>query len=234
MPYVDKPRSDTGRLTWIRLTAETGAQDHTQGKTYLPELILNQVAVLAPTYQAAVIQVDEKLAGRARETAERRFALGNLETHVRDYWQGLLRRTARLDNSVEVLRLHGLPLDGPLPHPTRSEEWIVWAQRVAAGDAAAVEANFPPMCNPTSAEVQAALEAALAESADVSDADRALDDAQASLAELRAQADDLIDQVVLYLQLALRKLDPPSQRRIMRTYGVVFTKYQDEVLPEEA
>jgi len=233
MPYVDKPRSDERRSTCLRLVSETSAADHQEGKEYIPQSLLTEVTGLVPIFGAAFSKVDMAMAGRVKETTERREILGKLQTYVRDYWQGLLRRTARENHSVEVLRMHGLPAEGSLPNPTRNQEWIVWAERVVAGDAAAVgseeEPGLPPMCNPTSAQVQAVMEQAKAESADVSEADRALDDAQAALAELRGQADDLIDQAVMFLQLNLRKLDPPSRRRIMRTYGVVFKAYEGEV-----
>jgi hypothetical protein len=233
MPFVKKPKSSGDHLTWLRRMSETGAQDQLQERAYLPQSLLTELAALVPIFETALMRTDETLAGRIRETAERQSALARLETYVRDYWQGLLRRTAREGHSVEVLRMHGLPVDGQLPHPTRDEEWLIWAERIVAGDAQAVAAGLPPMANPASAEVQTVLDQASTEAADVSEADRVYDEAQAALSELRGQASDLIDQVVTYLQLALRKLDPSSQRRIMRTYGVVFVTYEGEVLPED-
>ncbi len=239
MPYIKKPRSDAERLTWLRRMAETGAQDLLEGRAYLPQPLLTEIAALTPALEAAITETDAKFAGRIKETGERQVALARLQTYVRDYWQGLIRRTARENHNVEVLRMHGLAVEGYLPNPSRDEEWILWAERLIAGDAAAVAAGLPPMCNPTSTEVQTVLDQARSEAADVPQADRLYDEAQAALANLRSPADDLIDQVITYLQLSLRKLDASSQRRIMRTYGVVFAAYEgeelpdDEVLPEE-
>ncbi len=233
MPYIHKPRSDAERLKWLRRMAETGGQDTLAGRAYLPPPLLTQVSDLTAAIGGAITASDETLAGRIKETAERQAALERLKTTVRDYWHGLTRRTARQGHDVRVLRLHGLAAEGHLPHSNRAEDWLLWAERVVAGDAAAVADGFPPMCNPTAAEVQAVLDEARAEAGDVAQADRLYDEAQAAQAELRTQADDLIDQAIGYLQLALRALDPSSQRRVMRTYGVVFETYVGEVLPED-
>ncbi len=233
MPYIKKPRSDAERLAWLRRMAETGAQDLLAGRAYLPQPLLTEVTTLVPIVGAAVKRTDETFAGRIKETGERQTAFERLQTYVRDYWQGLIRRTARENHNVEVLRMHGLAIEGYLPNPSRDEEWILWAERLVAGDANAVAAGLPPMANPTSAQVQTILDQVRIEAADVPQADRLYDEAQAALTDLRLPADDLIDQVVTYLQLALRRLDASSQRRIMRTYGVVFAPYEGEVLPEE-
>jgi hypothetical protein len=53
---------------------------------------------------------------------------------------------------------------------------------------------------------------------------------------LRAKADELISDVIDDLRYFLRKKDEPSQRRIMRSYGVTFKSLQDEPedeMPEE-
>jgi hypothetical protein len=233
MPYIKKPRSDAERLTWLRRMAETGAQDLLEGRAYLPQLLLTEVTALLPVIGPAITGADARFAGRIKETGERQTAFARLQNYVRDYWQGLIRRTARENHNVEVLRMHGLAVEGYLPNPSRDEEWILWAERIVAGDAAAVAAGLPPMSNPTSAEVQTVLDQARSEAADVPQADRLYDEAQAALADLRPPADDLIDQVITYLQLALRKLDASSQRRIMRTYGIVFAPYEGEELPED-
>ncbi len=233
MPYIQQPRSDAERLNWLRRMADTGGQDTLAGRAYLPQPLLTEIAALAAAIGGAITAADETLAGRIKETAERQTALARLQTYVRDYWQGLTRRTAREGHDVRVLRLHGLAAEGQLPNSNRAEDWLLWAERIVAGDAAAVSDGFPPMCNPTAAEVQAVLDEARVEAADVAQADRSYDEAQAAQAELRTQADDLIDQAIGYLQLALRKLDAPSQRRVMRTYGVVFHTYTGEVLPED-
>jgi hypothetical protein len=97
------------------------------------------------------------------------------------------------------------------------------AVEVIAGDAEAVAAGYSAMVNPSIAELQVGLTAAQREADEVAPADRAYDEAQEAVAALRPQADELIQDVMDELRFHLRKRDAPSQRRIMRTYGVSFS-----------
>jgi hypothetical protein len=53
-------------------------------------------------------------------------------------------------------------------------------------------------------------------------------EAQKAVAALRPRADELIGDVMDDLRYNLRKLDPPTQRRIMRTYGATFVALPGE------
>lgn len=84
------------------------------------------------------------------------------------------------------------------------------------------------MVNPSAAQLQAVLAATMSEAEDVAMADRAYDEAQEAVVALRPQADKLIEDVMAELRFNLRKKDPPSQRRIMRTYGARFRYLEGE------
>ena len=142
--------------------------------------------------------------------------------YLRDFWEVLRRRARRLDQPAEVLTYYGLTLDGLAPQPTNQEAWLAVAAQVVEGDRLAVEAGYPPMVNPSAAEVAQVLEAARREADDVARADRAYDQAQEAVARLRIRADELIQEVMAELRFALRRRDPASRRRIMRTYGARF------------
>ena len=127
-----------------------------------------------------------------------------------------------------------LPLSGDVPNPTTQEEWLALAAQVVQGDADAVAAGHPAMVNPSAARLQAVLAATMTEAEDVAMADRAYDEAQEAVAALRPRADELIEDVMAELRFNLRKKDPPSQRRIMRTYGARFRYLEGEpVDPDE-
>ncbi|NKQ35550.1 MAG: hypothetical protein HF973_08040 [Chloroflexi bacterium] len=98
------------------------------------------------------------------------------------------------------------------------------------GDAAAVAAGFPAVVNPSVTELQTALAAAETAVNDIALYDRAYDDAQKSLADLRPQADDLCQRIVSELRFTLYNLDPASQRRVMRTYGARYRLRPGEAL----
>ena len=63
-------------------------------------------------------------------------------------------------------------------------------------------------------------------------ADRAYDVAQAELAAFRPQADELIQEVRDVVLFGTRRMDAPSQRRILRSYGAQFRYLPDEPVDE--
>jgi len=92
-----------------------------------------------------------------------------------------------------------------------------------AGDAQAVAAGFAPIAEPSALELQAALDDAQAEAGEAVAADRAYDQAQAALAALRPRANELIKETRDVILFATRRLDAPSQRRILRSFGAQYT-----------
>jgi len=68
---------------------------------------------------------------------------------------------------------------------------------------------------------------------DVPPADRAYDQALESIADLRAQADELIHDIHDYLNFVLRKKDAASRRRIIQTYGFSYTYQKGEGTTKE-
>ncbi len=222
MPTYEAPYTDRDRLIFLQRIATTGPQDIAAGNLYVGQATLNEVAVFLTGFEAAMNAISEKLSGRAKETRERAEAVERAGLYTRDLWEVLKRRVRRLDQPAEVLTFYQLPLDGTVPKPTTQEEWLSFAAQVVLGDARAVAAGYPPMVNPSAAELQAALQAAVSEAADVALADRAYDQAQEAVEALRSPADALIAEVVDQLRFNLRKKDAPSQRRVMRTYGARF------------
>lgn len=124
-----------------------------------------------------------------------------------------------MDHPAEVLTYYGLPLDGNIPHPDSSSEWLKLAADIILGDVRAIADSYPAMLNPSAVEIQASLDKAQGEYDDFAMADREHDQAQAAIAALRPQADEFINEVYDQLAFALRKMDNASQRRVMRTYG---------------
>lgn len=233
MPVYQAPQSDAQRLDALRAITATGPQDIAAGKTYVDQDTLDAVATRLAQFETAYFALSSKLSGRAREVSEKDLALTKLQTYVRDFWDVMRRRNTRMEYPVSVLNFFGLPQDGLSPKPTQEKEWITWAELAVKGDTEAVTAGYPAMSNPTAAEVQTILTAYQTQAADIAPADRAYDDAQAAVAALRPQTDELIQDVMDQLRFALRKLDGPSQRRIMRSYGAYFRPLPGEVVEEE-
>ena len=232
MPVYQAPQSDAQRLDALRATHSTSPQDRAAGKPLIDQATEDAVAALLTQYETAFLALDGKLRDRAREVSEKDLALASLQTHLRDFWEIARRRNIRLNYPVDVLNFFGLPQDGMSPKLTQEAEWITAAQRAIRGDADAVGAGYPAMSNPSAAELQIALTAYQTQASDIAPADRGYDDAQAAVATLRPQADELIQETIDQLRFSLRKEDGPSQRRVMRSYGAVFRTLPGET-PEE-
>lgn len=228
MPKYIAPSSDLERSGMLTRAFETGTEDKAAGRGYLAEETLTALATFAPEFAAKMDAVGEKRAGRSAEAGESKAAQAKLTRYVRDFWAVLGRRMVRREEPAH-LRLHyGLPIEGDRPNPSTRDAWLKLAQQVVDGDAKAVKEGFAPMLNPSATEVGEVLAEARKELADVAPADRALDEAETAVAEARPKADELIDDIMADLRYHLRKLDPPSQRRIMRGYGARFISLPGE------
>lgn len=233
MPYYDAPSNDVQRLAFLQRAHATGLQDVAAGAGLVNQETLDAIAAFLPGFQAAMGAVSARLGARAKETQERLEAIERVKLYTRDLWEVVKRRVRRLDQPAAVLSFYRLPLDGTVPNPTTQEDWLAMAAQVVGGDTEAVAAGYPAMVNPSAAELQAVLDAALSEAADVAAADRAYDQAQAAVAALRPQADELLEEVMADLRYRLRKEDAPSQRRVMRTYGARFRYLPGEPLDSD-
>src|SRR5450432_2933911 len=151
-----------------------------------------------------------------------------LNTTLRDFWEVLRRRVHRKKEPVAVLAFYQLPTSGDTPDMTTYDQLRELARQVVKGDADAVTAGHPAMANPDATELQAALTAAYALATAVPTADRDYDLAQTAVAALRPQMDELIDDGIKDIRNSTRKLDAPSQRRILRTYGAQFATFSGE------
>ncbi len=228
MPTYKAPLNDVERAAFLQRAASTGSSDAAAGTPYLSQETITLVDTLAQAFSTALSALSGKQSSRSREIRQRNEAVALLATYVRDFWEVARRRAHRLGQPAEVLTFYGLPLNGVSPNPTRNDEWLTLAATLVKGDTEAVAAGYPAMSNPSAAEVTAVLTTAQTESGEADAADRVYDQSQEALADLRAQADQLIADVVAELRFTLRRKDPASQRRIMRTYGAVFEYLEGE------
>ena len=217
MPYLVYPRNDFNRLRFLQRTITSATADQLAGDSYISSGTLAKVTTIATNFETAMGAISSTQRARSNETLERAEALAELAACVRDLWAGLRRRVRRLKQPVNVLLFYGLPIDGDTPNPTTQDDWLPVAQNVVQGDAEAVAAGFPLMCNPSAAELQAMLDSATLEAGEADAADRVYDKAQAAVADLRGDASKMIEDIMAELRFTLRDEDKASQRRIMRT-----------------
>lgn len=233
MPTYSSPRNDNQRLAFLKRAAAAAAQDIAAGNPYISPELLDRLESFVPGYQETMSIIGTRLSARARAVRERAAAMQRVETYTRDFWESIRRQVRRLDLPAEVLSFYRLPMDGLTPTPNTQEEWLSLAAQVVRGDGEAAAAGYPPAVGPSAAELQAVLETAHAQDEEMARAERAYHQAQQATAALRPAADELITDVVAELRFNLRKLDPPGQRRIMRTYGARFRRREGEAVPAE-
>jgi hypothetical protein len=222
MPTYVAPTNDNDRSGFLKAAVSASTNDEAAGNTYILPATREALGSFYPEFEHKTATINQKLQVRSKESAESGEAMRMLGVCIRDFWEVARRQTARLNLPARTLLAYGLPLDGVTPNPTTPLAWLSVGRTVVEGAKAIEEQGLPPVTCPSADEVAQALESAVKEHADVSAADRAYDDAQAEMAQARAEADDLIAQIMAELRLTLRKLDSASQRRIMRTYGARF------------
>lgn len=230
MPYYASPKNDEARLTFVNAALETSKADRAASGSAISTETETALAAFVPQFKAAYDALSSTQTVRSREARQRREAMAALETTLLDMWEGVRRRARRLGHSVEVLSYYGLPMDGTNIRPTSTEGWISLSGRAIHGDAEAVAAGFPPICNPTAAELQAAMDTAKTETSEAKQADRVFDQAQSDLAVLREEANGWIEEVMADLRYNLRRLDSESQRRVMHTFGATFSYLDGETV----
>ena len=229
MPKYEAPRSDIGRLAFMSKAIATANIDKNKETAYLDDALLADLTAHYEAYNAAYAETDAALSKRVGETAESNAALEKLKMYVSHLWTTINNRAQRLELSAGVFRYYGLNKDGSRPSVSNArDEWVEIAKQIIKGDGQAVSAGFAPAAEPTALELQAVLDSAIAEANDVVDADRDYDQAQAQLAEFRPTADELIQEVRDLVLFMTRRMDAPSQRRILRSYGATYRYLPDE------
>jgi hypothetical protein len=230
MPRLKLPGNDLGRIAFLNSSLNAAGGDKKSGKTYILDDTHNKLQSLAPAFENKVTNLNQYLASRTKEISERNNALYELSMYTRDGFEVARRQVRRLKLPAQVLQLYGLPLDGKTPNPTRLIEWIVIAKTFVAGAKKAKEKGFPGIQCPSPEETKEKLVSAEKEFHEVAGADRSYDDAQQEVADMRAQANELIQDIIAELRMTLRKLDRPSKRRIMRSYGARFQYLKGETV----
>lgn len=156
-----------------------------------------------------------------------------LKVYVRDFLEGLKRRTYRLHHPTSILRLYGVTAEGELPKLSSDSNLMEAGRQIVLGDANAVVEGYPSMSNPTAAEVQEKLTSAEKEKAEVGPADSEYNRVQKELEAKREPIDELISEIADTIQFVMRKESASNVRRIMRNYGFTYRYLKDEEPDEE-
>ncbi len=228
MERYREPRSDAHRLGTLENIKTKAEQDHAIDHYYIDTVTLAEITAFIPAYRDEYRSINKFLTYRIGAVNEQRAAFEALRICCRDFLVVVKRRTFRCGHHPAVLSLFDIPQTGKLPAPKRLRSWIGLAEKLIRGDVKAVADGLPPMANPSAAELQELLTAAWDKHMQVADKDSHYDQAQERVANLRKTANALIKEAMMQLRFALRRLDHPSQRRIMRNYGFKFEHYSKQ------
>ncbi len=235
MARLRTPESDDGRISTLTKAITIGPSDRAAGREYISQALIASIAALlndqssqspgdlgVPGYTTRVRILTAKRAKLMKETGEAATAWETVEHWVRDFWEVLKRRTSRLKHDHSVLAYFKLPEDGSLPELNNREDVENACQSVIDGEAAAVAASFPPMANPSAAEVAFRQADARRETGEVTAPTREVEGALRDVQEVRPKAIELVDDLAAELRFNLRRMEPGAARDIMRSYGFMF------------
>ena len=223
MIQIQYPRSDIKRLLLLEQAIATATQDQAAGRDYVSARWVSEAQALVPDFGAKVRSMSALKGHRGQDIIEKNETMAELVRYVRDFWSGLKRRIIRLKQPNSLFLLYNLPQTGR--NPTENNTSLVWLERGAgliAADAKAVERGYPPMSNPSAAELQVVLDRARAEFGDVAMAHREVDVAQHEVNQLRPRADRLIRLLSAQLNASLYELPAEGIRHVKGTYGFEF------------
>ncbi|RLC28213.1 MAG: hypothetical protein DRH37_09855 [Deltaproteobacteria bacterium] len=216
------PQADKDRLMLLESCAEQIARDVADTRAYIPAALATAIQAHILVFGPAVTRAMNMRGQRSVEVGEKQTAVAELDRYVRDYWNVLERRIVREKLPRGLFVEFDLLLGGDDPAGRSMTDMLKYADNIAQGEASIVAKGYAPMCNPSAAEVAAKRAAVSTESTDVIVADTALDEAQHTLEDARAEADKLIRFVVAQLDMALYGSDADDIRRIKERYGFKF------------
>ncbi|BAX82210.1 hypothetical protein [Labilibaculum antarcticum] len=227
------PTSDLNRLKMLDRSIATAQKDAVLGTSFIPPKLLREAEELKLKFRTVYDLSNSSLSVRQKEVREKNETFVKLEVVVRDFFDGLRRRTYRMDHPAEVLRYYNITAGGELPTFSKDMDLVTAAENILLGEQKAVEAGYPAMSNPSAEEVALALESAKKEFDEIAPADRAVNKVQKDLAEVREPVDEMIKEIAAYIQFSMRNETTSNVRRFMRTYGFEYRYLQGEPVDEE-
>ena len=228
MARIKKPRSVIDSLIFLKKAIETHTTDSESGVSYLSAGIVEKTQTFTPLLEQGMGDKARFVSNAQKERKEKNESIDELKTYIRDFWEVAKRRIYRENLPVELLAHYQLPKSGNLPYLNSDGQALEMAPLLIKGDADAVGKGYPAMVNPSAEALQEVLDKARREAADVSNADRELDEAQERVSDLMPEAKRLIDRIIAELEFNLYDKDDSSKRRIMRNYGVKYELAKDE------
>lgn len=229
------PRSDKSRLAFLRASLAAATGDYEKGNKYIFRDTFDKLNEFFPRFESHSLALNKAKSGRSAKVREFREKIRELELVVQDGMETVRRQIPRNNLPKSKFNIYGMEQDGKTPRPKDKSQWLVIGRSFLNGaeSEAAEQSHYSSFLPPHIHIIKQKLEEAEKSSEEAKAADRNYDIEQEKRAMLREKANDLIQYILAELRYSLLKLDKPSQRRIKRSYGVVFDSKEEEIEKEK-
>ncbi|MDJ0835877.1 MAG: hypothetical protein QNK37_05125 [Acidobacteriota bacterium] len=201
-------------------------------KTLIRGSTRKKLRKLHPDFRRAFRTVTGATADRQNLVQTRDNLVSELDMFVRHFRNSLSWRTDRMNHGRMIMRIY-LPMGDIRPNLTVPRDVVKLAEFLVEGEDIATAQGFPPMSNPSAAELSALIPAAKSAVLAVETADLNHMEAQEDLRIYRAEADTLLRTIAKEIQIELSDKPDSYVRRILRRLGYSFTT-PDQVKEEAA
>ncbi|MDJ0842453.1 MAG: hypothetical protein QNK37_38480 [Acidobacteriota bacterium] len=192
----------------------------------------NKLRRLHPNFHRTWRGVTGATAARQNLVQTRDELVSELDMFVRHFRNCLNWRAERMDHGRMIMRLY-LPMGDMRPNPTVPRDVVKLAEFLVEGEEIATAQGYPPMTNPTAAELAERIQPAKSAVLAVETADLDHMEAQEDLRVYRAEADILLRTIAREIQIELSDKPAGHVRRILRRLGYSFTTAVETPVVEE-
>jgi uncharacterized protein YlxP (DUF503 family) len=222
LPKVIPPTNDSDRLKILKQSLVNSEKESLE--IYQDPRVTAAILNFAPNFESTYLECCKIQKDRGNALLERNAALDDLMGLLRAYWSALRHMVQYSKMPSSVFIEFGLPLSGKNPNAVSLGQKLMLGKQLFIGHAAMEEAFSDTVLSPKLANIEAAYNVVLAKVALMDEWEVAYSVIQATLANIRKEADNHIDKVISYLHHSMKKNPRSLKRRIMRAHGIKFSR----------
>ncbi len=181
----------------------------------------NQLRKLHPVFTRNLRLTTASTANRQSLVRARDQVINRLSMLVRHFRNSLTWRAERMNQGPGILRMY-LPIGDIKPNLTIPRDVLKLAEFLVEGEAQAVDRGYPPMQNPSAAELSTLIPEAKITILAVETGDLDQAEAQEALRTGRIEADQLLRTIARQIQMELDDKPESYTRRLLRRLGYQF------------
>ena len=229
MPSLNRPNSDNTRVKALQ-GAFNKAQSTPPANLAFSGATLVLLTAFLPNLEAEMQQRGSALTSQTAATGALTASRRMLHMFITHFFRVFNFAVARGQFPTTDRGHYQLDVNSEsAPLLPNDAELTLWAGRIALGETARVAAGGTPMAFPSAAQVAAAATAFQTQKGVQSSSKDAYNQQQEEVENMRAEADELIDDIWDEVLFTFRKHTPASMRRNAREYGLVYVPAPGEI-----